>query len=126
LFFPAGPLLPLGNSTKVDHLPSLNEFREISIAHAPLFHLNGTVWSKNLTYGIGNFFRLDVVVFFVFSGFLITHLLHSERRKNGRLPLKPFCERRASRLLPAGAHGRQLSLQQNAILTSRSVSHKQQ
>jgi len=42
-----------------------------------------------------------VVVFFVISGFLITHLMLSEHAKDGRVSLKLFYARRALRLFPA-------------------------
>src|SRR4051794_36677121 len=42
-----------------------------------------------------------VYVFFVLSGYLITHLLATEREATGRLSLRRFYARRALRLLPA-------------------------
>lgn len=47
----------------------------------------------------GGFVTLDV--FFVISGFLITHLLVLEIRRTGRLSLYDFYRRRARRILPA-------------------------
>jgi peptidoglycan/LPS O-acetylase OafA/YrhL len=44
---------------------------------------------------------LGVDAFFVLSGFLITGLLLTERRNNGRIDLRRFWRRRARRLLPA-------------------------
>ena len=46
---------------------------------------------------------LGVDVFFVLSGFLITSLLLTERRTDGRISLPRFWGRRARRLLPAMA-----------------------
>src|SRR5205085_12499091 len=42
-----------------------------------------------------------VALFFVSSGYLITALLLSERRREGRIDLRRFWIRRARRLLPA-------------------------
>ena len=44
---------------------------------------------------------LGVEVFFVISGYLITSLLVTERRRDGRISLREFWLRRARRLLPA-------------------------
>ena len=44
---------------------------------------------------------LGVEVFFVVSGFLITTLLLTEHRREGRIDLRSFWVRRARRLLPA-------------------------
>ncbi len=46
---------------------------------------------------------IDVDVFFVLSGFLITGLLWGELRRSGRISLASFYARRARRLLPAAA-----------------------
>jgi peptidoglycan/LPS O-acetylase OafA/YrhL len=42
-----------------------------------------------------------VDVFFVISGFLITHLLLQERKRSGTVTLLRFYRRRAERILPA-------------------------
>lgn len=50
---------------------------------------------------LGDFGNLGVRVFFVISGFLITHLLIQESRANGRISLRGFYLRRTYRIFPA-------------------------
>lgn len=45
--------------------------------------------------------RVGVTMFFVLSGYLITSLLLTERKRTGHFSLRGFYERRARRLLPA-------------------------
>lgn len=87
-----------------DHgrLPGLDGLRAISVFGVILSHLMmleffpNVHWLKAIalrgTYG--------VTVFFVLSGFLITHLLVSEERKTGRISLRRFYIRRGFRILP--------------------------
>ncbi len=84
-----------------EKLRSLDGMRAVSIALVLLGHVAGTrgFWSGRL--GIGDYAHLGVVVFFVISGFLITSLLVSEHRRNGRVSLKLFYARRALRIFPA-------------------------
>ncbi|MGD0859574.1 MAG: acyltransferase [Terracidiphilus sp.] len=86
---------------RADHLPSLDGLRAISIALVLLGHLSGTRGFGRLNLGVGDYAHLGVVVFFVISGFLITRLMLSERRKNGRVSLRLFYARRTLRLFPA-------------------------
>jgi peptidoglycan/LPS O-acetylase OafA/YrhL len=88
-------------SANVDHLPSLDGLRAISIALVLLGHLSGTRGFVRIDLGIGDYAHLGVVVFFVISGFLITRLILTERMKNGYVSLKLFYARRALRLFPA-------------------------
>jgi peptidoglycan/LPS O-acetylase OafA/YrhL len=75
--------------------------RAISIALVLLGHLSGTRGFGKLDLGVGDYAHLGVIVFFVISGFLITRLMLSERRKNGCVSLKLFYARRTLRLFPA-------------------------
>jgi peptidoglycan/LPS O-acetylase OafA/YrhL len=93
--------LPRVVSAQVEHLPSLDGLRAISISLVLLGHLSGTRGFVTLNLGIGDYAHLGVVVFFVISGFLITRLMLLERAKNGRVSLKLFYERRVLRLFPA-------------------------
>jgi peptidoglycan/LPS O-acetylase OafA/YrhL len=93
--------LPQKESARLEHLPSLDGLRAISIALVLLGHLSGTHGFAGLNLGIGDYAHLGVVVFFVISGFLITRLLLSERMENGHVSLKLFYARRALRLFPA-------------------------
>jgi peptidoglycan/LPS O-acetylase OafA/YrhL len=88
-------------SAKDKNLPSLDGLRAISIILVLVGHLSGTRGFGNLDLGIGNYAHLGVVVFFVISGFLISSLLISEHKKNGRVSLKLFYARRALRIFPA-------------------------
>lgn len=92
---------PRNKFAKVEHLPSLDGLRAVSIGLVMLGHLSGAPRFPTLDLGIGNYSRLGVTVFFVISGFLITRLMLLERIKNGRVSLKLFYERRALRLFPA-------------------------
>ena len=57
------------------------------------------VVSHALIPGLGG--MIGVTLFFVLSGFLITHILLDEDKTNGHINLKAFYGRRALRLLPA-------------------------
>jgi peptidoglycan/LPS O-acetylase OafA/YrhL len=94
-------VLPRRKPAKIDHLPSLDGLRAISISLVLLGHLSGTRRFVNVDLGIGDYSHLAVIVFFVISGFLITRLMLSERLRNGYVSLKRFYARRALRLFPA-------------------------
>jgi peptidoglycan/LPS O-acetylase OafA/YrhL len=86
-----------------DRLPSLDGLRAFSIIAVIAGHLSGTRgWlvhtETTFTTSLG---RLGVTVFFVISGFLITSLLLSERKRYGTISLKLFYARRALRIVPA-------------------------
>ncbi|MCQ6560107.1 acetyltransferase [Paenibacillus mendelii] len=73
-------------------MPGLDGLRAIAVLAVIFYHMNlGAV--------PGGF--LGVGVFFVLSGYLITDLLASEWRQQGRIDLKSFWIRRFRRLLPA-------------------------
>jgi peptidoglycan/LPS O-acetylase OafA/YrhL len=93
--------LPQRESTKTDHLPSLDGLRAISIFLVLLGHLSRTRGFVSVDLGIADYSHLGVVVFFVISGFLITRLMLSERLRNGQVSLKRFYARRTLRLFPA-------------------------
>jgi peptidoglycan/LPS O-acetylase OafA/YrhL len=88
-------------SASVDHMPSLDGLRAISIALVLLGHLSGSRGFVRLSLGVGDYAHLGVVVFFVISGFLITRLLLSEYTKKGHVSLRLFYARRFLRLFPA-------------------------
>lgn len=94
-------LLLRRKSAKVDHLPSLDGLRAISIALVMLGHVSGTQGFVRIDLGVGDYAHLGVLIFFVISGFLITRLLLSELSKNGYVSLDLFYARRALRLFPA-------------------------
>jgi peptidoglycan/LPS O-acetylase OafA/YrhL len=94
-------LLPRQKSANLNHLPSLDGLRAISIVLVLLGHLSGTRGFGRVDLGIGDYAHLGVVVFFVISGFLITRLMLSELSKNGYVSLKLFYARRTLRLFPA-------------------------
>ena len=80
-------------------IPSLDGLRAISIVLVVLGHL------ANRHYFPGAFWHLyantGVRIFFVISGYLITHILLCEQAKTGTISLKDFYVRRAFRIFPA-------------------------
>jgi peptidoglycan/LPS O-acetylase OafA/YrhL len=78
--------------SRLPYLPGIDALRAIAVLAVFLYHA-GVGWMP------GGFLGVDV--FFVISGYLITSLLLSERRRTGRVRLGYFWLRRARRLLPA-------------------------
>jgi peptidoglycan/LPS O-acetylase OafA/YrhL len=78
--------------SRLPYLPGIDALRAIAVLAVFLYHA-GVGWMP------GGFLGVDV--FFVISGYLITSLLLSERRRTGRVRLGRFWLRRARRLLPA-------------------------
>ncbi len=74
------------------HLPALDGLRAVAVGGVILFH-----WGL-LPFAIGS---LGVSLFFVISGFLITHLLLAEHEGAGSVSLGRFYARRALRIFPA-------------------------
>jgi len=86
-----------------DRIPSLDGWRAISIAIVVLSHFEFTTgFSKTLTPAWVRLFQgdLGVRIFFVISGFLITHLLLVEGERTGRPSLRQFYMRRVLRIFP--------------------------
>ena len=82
------------SSKHLPYMPGLDGLRAIAVLAVFVYHFhNGGGWLP------GGFLGVDV--FFVISGYLITSLLLSEFRKEGRVDLVAFWLRRARRLLPA-------------------------
>ena len=82
------------SSKRLPYMPGLDGLRAIAVLGVFVYHFhNGGGWLP------GGFLGVDV--FFVISGYLITSLLLSEFRKEGRVDLVRFWLRRARRLLPA-------------------------
>lgn len=80
------------DARRLTYLPGLDGLRALAVIGVLLYHA-GVSWLP------GGY--LGVEVFFVVSGYLITALLLSEWREQGRIDLKTFWMRRARRLLPA-------------------------
>ena len=76
------------------HRPELDGLRGIAI----LVVLGAHTGVPGFAGGGGG---VGVVLFFVLSGYLITSLLLSERRRTGQVDLRAFYIRRGLRLLPA-------------------------
>ncbi len=82
------------SANRLPYMPGLDGLRAIAVLAVFVYHFhNGGGWLP------GGFLGVDV--FFVISGYLITSLLLSEFRKEGRIDLVAFWLRRARRLLPA-------------------------
>jgi len=78
--------------SRLPYLPGIDALRAFAVLAVFLYHA-GAGWMP------GGFLGVDV--FFVISGYLITSLLLSERRRTGTVRLGQFWLRRARRLLPA-------------------------
>jgi peptidoglycan/LPS O-acetylase OafA/YrhL len=78
--------------SRLPYLPGIDALRAIAVLAVFLYHA-GVGWTP------GGFLGVDV--FFAISGYLITSLLLSERRRSGHVGLGRFWLRRARRLLPA-------------------------
>lgn len=74
--------------------PALDGLRGIAATMVVIFHYGGPTWER-LHGWIG------VHIFFVLSGFLITTLALREEHQHGRLSIRNFYIRRATRILPA-------------------------
>lgn len=72
--------------------PSLDGLRMLSMYLIVLYHA-GVSWVR------GSFIAVDL--FFVLSGFLVTHVILNEVDRTGRLSLRDFYARRVRRLMPA-------------------------
>ena len=103
-----GESVPL--STHLDsggRIASLDGLRAISIALVVGYHaINAATQVKSHRDYAGPWEHLfngglGVSIFFVISGFLITHLLLREMRKSGTISLKVFYSRRTFRIWPA-------------------------
>ena len=81
-------------------IPSLNGLRAISILCVLVAHLSG---NQNFisSHALELYGKVGVRVFFILSGYLITHLLLKERQKTGTISLRGFYLRRMYRIIPA-------------------------
>lgn len=81
-----------GARPKPRYIPALDGIRTLAVIAVVLYHLNVT-WMQGGLQG--------VTVFFVLSGYLITHLMLVEHDATGHIDLKDFWVRRLRRLMPA-------------------------
>ncbi len=101
---PAGPGVPAVGawaSGLPSRIPSLDGFRAISIVLVLVGHAAGTAHAPRFLDHGEHLGHLGVKVFFVISGFLITHLLLKEAAQTGRISIPGFYARRALRIFPA-------------------------
>lgn len=84
-------------------VPSLDGMRAVSIGLVLISHLIYSSGTRNprLTTAAGSLGGFGVEVFFVISGFIITHLLLKEFDRTGTISLRNFYIRRAFRIWPA-------------------------
>jgi peptidoglycan/LPS O-acetylase OafA/YrhL len=82
-------------------IASLDGIRTVAIVLVVLAHASGTqnAWPESWLSFTGDLGILGVRIFFVLSGFLITHLLLKEE-ETGRISLPAFYARRCVRILP--------------------------
>src|ERR1700722_669076 len=88
---------------KPRNIPSLDGLRAVSVGMVVTAHLNGILAQKIpfLPFWLYIFWgSLGVQIFFVISGFLITHLLLKELNITGSISLGRFYFRRALRIFP--------------------------
>jgi len=90
----------VNHSAGAGRLPGLDGLRAIAVLLVVLMHFcpssaSGSLWDKVVDNG-----GFGVEVFFVLSGFLITHLLLREEKAAGRISIRLFYARRALRILP--------------------------
>ena len=86
------PEAPETGGSRLPFLPTLDGIRALAVLAVFFYH-------ADLEWMPGGF--LGVEVFFVLSGYLITAIIWTSIRSEGRLSLKRFWVRRARRLLPA-------------------------
>jgi peptidoglycan/LPS O-acetylase OafA/YrhL len=87
----------------VARIPSLDGWRAIGILLVLMSHMPFTDgFNEDYAYQLAEVFdgELGVRIFFVLSGFLITHLLLTEAHRSGTVSLQRFYIRRALRILP--------------------------
>lgn len=84
-------------------IPSLDGMRAVSIGLVLISHLMFSSGSPNprVAVAAGSLGGFGVEVFFVISGFIITHLLLKESDRTGTVSLRNFYIRRAFRIWPA-------------------------
>jgi len=75
---------------KHERIPSLDGFRALSIILVLIYHSSFSIARFPENMGIVEQGKVGVTIFFVISGFLITNLLLTEGKKNGRVSLKHF------------------------------------
>ena len=90
-------------ATSAKRIPSLDGLRALSISLVLIGHLQGTRYFLSATtlQPLGDLGNLGVRVFFIISGFLITHLLLREQANTGSISLRAFYARRFLRIFPA-------------------------
>jgi peptidoglycan/LPS O-acetylase OafA/YrhL len=83
-------------------IPSLDGIRALSIAMVLVSHFGLSLHYPHHLWAIANCYgKVGLRIFYVLSGFLITHLLLCEREETGAISLRQFYMRRAYRILPA-------------------------
>src|SRR5262249_26378215 len=85
-------LMSRPQDSRLPYLPGIDALRALAVLAVFFYHAS-VGWMP------GGFLGVDV--FFAISGYLITSLLLSERRRTGKVRLGQFWLRRARRLLPA-------------------------
>jgi peptidoglycan/LPS O-acetylase OafA/YrhL len=81
-------------------IPSLDGLRALSVIAVMLGHTRSALFDRIPFNAVFRHGGLGVAVFFVISGFLITHLLMKELRCEGTINLKRFYLRRTFRIFP--------------------------
>ena len=90
---------------KPNYLPNLNALRFFAATLVLLFHVDKALFNNHYKAYEYEFFPFNfgdnaVVLFFVLSGFLITHLLLKEKEAHGSIKVKRFYLKRIFRIWP--------------------------
>jgi peptidoglycan/LPS O-acetylase OafA/YrhL len=83
----------------VKRIPSLDGLRAISILLVVFGHLAHRLHGPSFFWE--NYPNIGVRIFYVISGYLITHILLKEKQRSGAISLRDFYVRRAFRIFPA-------------------------
>ena len=85
-----------------ERVPALDGWRGVAIGLVLFSHQSGPLgYGREVMSIAGPIGHLGVRIFFVISGFLVTHMLLRELERTGRIDIVNFWLRRALRLIPA-------------------------
>ena len=83
--------------SKIRYFPEIDGLRAIAVLSVLIYHANISI--NEIKIFSGGFLGVDV--FFVISGYLITSILLKDYKKNNKISIRFFYERRIRRIFPA-------------------------